>query len=341
MQPRFLIARMSAIGDTILTLPVACALRERFPTAHIVWAVEKGASSMVLGHPAVDQVIVLQRGWFASPSQILAARKLLRAQHIDIAIDCQSITKTSLACWLSGARTRIGLQGKYGCEASPWLNNLLVTPKLPHLTDRSLELLQPLGIQRPRVRWQFPLTGQHRETAATLVQQLGYRDRFAVVNPGATWDSKLWEMDRFGLVAQHLGRRHQVPTAVVWGNDREREWADQIVRHSDGWATLAPRTSLLELAAFIERASLFISSDTGPLHMAVAVGTPCIGLHGTTRPADSGAYGAPHISLQARFHDGSRRERRRADNAAMRELTTTMVTEATDRLFSPGHRMAG
>ena len=331
---RILIARMSAIGDSILTLPVACALRDRFPQAYIAWCVEKKASAMVVGHSALDEVIILDRGWFGSPSRLWEIRQNLRKQQFDTVIDCQSVTKTAFLGWLSGAKHRIGCRGQYGAELSPWLNNRLVEPQTTHLTDRSLELLAPLGIIQPQVRWDLPLAPTARAkvkgwlAAGTLPQQ------FAVINPGATWDSKLWEMDRFAAVARYFHTQHQLPTVVVWGGPREEAWAQQIVELAPGAAQLAPNTSLQELAAVIEQGTCFVSSDTGPLHMAVAVGTPSIGLYGTTRPADCGPYGAPHIGLQKKFFVGSRTERRTTDNACMKLIEVADVLPECDRLLS-------
>ena len=105
--PRILISRMSAIGDAILTMPVACALRQQFPKAYIAWVVEKKAAPMVRGHEAVNNVIELERGWFTSPRGIREARRILRPERFDISIDCQGLTKSALAGWLSGARKRM------------------------------------------------------------------------------------------------------------------------------------------------------------------------------------------------------------------------------------------
>ena len=120
---------MSAIGDTVLTLPVACAIRKRYPKAYIAWAVERTASPMVLGHSCVDEVIVLERGWFSSPREWWKLRKRLRPLKIDVAIDCQSMTKTALAAWLSGAKMRIGCRGQHGRELSPVFNNYRIEPR--------------------------------------------------------------------------------------------------------------------------------------------------------------------------------------------------------------------
>ncbi len=332
--PRILIARMSAIGDTLLTLPVACALRRAFPNSSITWVVEQKSSPFVANHPALDETIVLPRGWFTSPARILSLRKTLRDRQFDIAIDCQSITKSALACWLSSAPRRIGCSGQYGAELSTWLNNELIEPTKSHLTDRSLELLKPLGIEHPVVEWHPPVDEEAIAAMGDYISAQQLEGGYAVINPGATWDSKLWEMDRFAAVARHLRDAHDLPTLVVWGGKRELAWAEQIANESAGAATLAVKTTLHELAALLLGARLLVSADTGPLHLSVAVRTPVIGLYGSTRPQDCGPYGPPHIALQNRYEAGSRKQRRNADNSAMREISVTEVCAACDRLLA-------
>ena len=173
--PRILISRMSAVGDTILTLPVACALREQFPRAYLGWVVEPRPSAVLHGHECLDAVITLPRGWFREPSAVLEARLKLKPHRFKFSIDCQSRTKSSLACWLSGARTRIGCRGKYGSEWSPYFNNLLIEPQSTHLTDRSLELLSPLGIDHPQVQWNYPLSTEADKWASEIAQGPGFR----------------------------------------------------------------------------------------------------------------------------------------------------------------------
>ncbi len=166
------------------------------------------------------------------------------------------------------------------------------------------------------------------------VERLGLSGGYAVINPGATWASRRWELDRFGRVARYLGEHHRLPTLVVWGSEPERAAAEQIAAESGGHAVLAPPSTLIELAALIEGACLFVSADTGPLHMAVAVGTPSISLHGTTRPEDSGPHGPPHRALQVQYQSGSHTERRRSDNSAMRMITVEMVCQECDALLA-------
>ncbi|MFK8112745.1 MAG: glycosyltransferase family 9 protein [Rubripirellula sp.] len=327
--PRILISRMSAIGDTILTLPVACALREHLPDAYIGWVVEKKSAPMVRNHSTLDAVIELERGWFTSFRGIRNARKLLRSYNFDVTIDCQGLTKSALAGWLSGAPKRIGLSGRHGCELSRVFNNTLVQPVFTHVVDRSLELLIPLEVHSPKVRWKLPIPPTARTWANRWRRTIAC-PKLAVLNPGATWDSRLWEADRFGETANYLMNTYGYRSVVVWGTPKERAMAAEIVMHSGGAATLAPDTDLHHLAALIETADLFLSADTGPLHMAVAMGTATIGLYGATRPGDSGPYG--QISIQKAYESGTRRHRRAADNTAMKAIQVSDVCKAIDSI---------
>jgi lipopolysaccharide heptosyltransferase I len=331
VSPRILICRMSAIGDTILTLPVACALREHFPHAYIAWVVEKKAAPMIRNHQVLDEVIELERGWFTSFRGIRSAREELRGHNFDVSIDCQGLTKSSLAAWLSCAPKRIGFGGNHGGELSRIFNNTAVTPVFTHVTDRSLELLIPLGVHSPKVRWKLPIPEPARSWANRWRTRIP-SELMAVLNPGATWASKLWEPDRFAATARYIRDRYNYRSIVVWGSKDEKAMAEKIVELSSGAATLAPDTDLHHLAALIETADLFISADTGPLHLAVATGTSTIGLYGSTRPGDSGPYG--QVALQKAYESGTRRHRRNADNSAMRKIGVEHVCEAIDELES-------
>src|SRR5262249_14907900 len=121
-----------------------------------------------------------------------------------------------------------------------------------------------------------------------------------------------------------------------WAGDKEKKAADEIVAGARGHAVLAPRTSLLELAALARRSALFLGSDTGPLHLAAAVGATCVGLFGTSRREQSGPYGEQHISLHAYYHTGTSRLRRSAANDAMQAITVDAVCEACDTILKRG-----
>lgn len=330
--PRILIVRLSAIGDTIQTMPVACALRERFPQAFLAWAVESRAAALLHGHEVIDELVLLPRGWLKSPTGVWQLRQELHALRFDVAIDVQSLTKSSLLAWFSGARRRIGFGNPGGRELSKWFNNERVDPTSTHVVDRYLELLRPLGIEAPAVRFQVPQREDDAKTAAEIVRQQKLDGGFAIINPGAGWPSKLWPTDRYAAVARHLNERWQLPTLVVWAGAAEKTMAEQIAGASA--AQIAPSTTLSELAALARRARLFIGADTGPLHLAAAVGTPCVGLYGPWPASRHGPYGSHNIALQQMFFEGSSRARRTAPPIYMESITAAMACEACDRILA-------
>ena len=127
--PRFLICRLSAVGDTVHTLPLANLIKEHWPTAFIAWAVEKGPAPLLQDHPAVDHTVVIPKGFLKSPARLVQIARQLRALKIDVALDPQSLTKSATLAWLSGAKRRIGFTKPIGREIAPWLNSYLVAPR--------------------------------------------------------------------------------------------------------------------------------------------------------------------------------------------------------------------
>jgi heptosyltransferase I len=332
--PRILIVRLSAIGDVIQGVPVLCALREAMPDAFLGWVAEAPMCDLLEGHPALDALIRVPRGWLASPGEVWRLRRRLREFRFETTIDLQCLTKSAVAAWLSGARRRIGKSGPEGRELSPWIHNELTEPSGEHVIEHYLNMLRPLGVETGEVRFDFPERAEDRQFADDFLRVRRWATRrFAILNPGAGWPSKMWPAERYGQVAQHLSRVHGLPSLAVWGGPSERPLAESIVEASGGNAILAPSTSMPQLGSFCRRAALFVASDTGPMHLAVAVGTPTISMHGPSRAEWCGAYGPENMRLQVRYQEGSALERRQADNVAMREITVEMVCGACDRLL--------
>lgn len=332
--PGILITRLSAIGDCILTLPVVCALRDHFPRARIAWAVEPLAASLIGRHRAVDETVIVPKGWLKSPRAIRSLRARLRSLDCRWTVDPQSLTKSSMLAWLSGAPNRVGFARPRGREVAPWLNNIRVTCASQHLVDASLELLRPLGVpEKPTVRFDVPTDVQAIARTERFLHTACLTGGFAVVISGVSWPSRQWPADRLGQVARHLGERHNLPTVVTWAGAREESRAREILEKSGGHAYLAPKTDLTELAALLSKAVLVVGSDTGPLHLAAAVGTPCVGLHAVTRAESSGPYGTQHATVQVDCPRIRNRRRRKRDDSAIRLITVESVYQACDRLL--------
>ncbi|MBN2022087.1 MAG: glycosyltransferase family 9 protein [Pirellulales bacterium] len=334
--PRVLIVRLSAIGDVIHGLPVLCALRRAWPEAHLTWVVERRASALLAGHAALDELILLPRGWFKSPGELWRLRRRLRQLRPDVTVDLQGLTKSAAVAWLSGCRRRIGFGDAKGRELSRWLNNELVDAPAAHVIDANLQLLAPLGLFEKTVEFNLPERAEDARSAQATIERLGLGEGYAMLNPGAGWPSKLWPTDRFAEVARHLGRQWRLPSLIVWAGAQERAWAAAIVAGAEGHARLAPNTSLTELAALARRAVLFVASDTGPLHVAAAVGTPCVGLFGPMPAERNGPYGPAHVALQKASFQGASRQRRGAPRAIMEAITVADVADACDNLLRRG-----
>jgi lipopolysaccharide heptosyltransferase I len=293
--------------------------------------VEERNAPILAGHPAIDEIFTVPRRWYKSWEHIRRVRHTLREWSFDVALDVQSLTKSAFLAWLSGANFRVCFARPQGRELAPWLATHRVSAQGTHVVEIFLSLLRVLGIQSTSA--EFKLTQTHEEAAwaESVLVELGLGVRFAVINPGAAWPCKRWPFDRFATVAKFLENTLAMPTLVLWGNQLERSWAETIVARAGGACRLAPRTDLRQMAAILRRASLMISADTGPLHMAAALGVPCVGLFGPTDPARVGPYGPGHIVIRAAKYTG--RHPRRAPESLMQAITPEMVCEACAKLL--------
>ena len=338
MAKRILIVRLSAIGDSILSVPVLTSLRRNFPTAEIGWVTERASAQLIQGHPALDQLFVTSKSTFKNPRDLWELGKQLRQWKPDITLDLQGLTKSSLIAWLSGAKNRIGFHHGHfdGRELSTWFNNQLFQADAEHIVDRGLELLGLLGVHDKRVEFNLPEMNQDTEFADKVLQSIHLTSPFAIVNVGAGWPSKIWPSDRYASVAKHLGQLWGVPSLVVWSGEQERAAAEQVIAQSGGFAQLAPSTTLTQLRSLIRRSCLFIGSDTGPMHLSVAVGTPTVGMIGPMPIQRVRPYGANTVGIQKARLPESKLSDRKSDCVPMLSIQIEDVILACDTIM---HRL--
>lgn len=340
-QPHILITRLSHIGDCVLTMPLVEALKRHWPNCRITWAMESPGPKLLAHHPAIDQILPIPRDYLKNPRAIWKLRAQLRAAKIDIAIDPQSLTKSAALGWLSGAPLRLGFGGRYGKELSPWLNNHRVIPSdsITHLVDRSLGLIDELIGQETKLpnqaRLHLPLTEAATQWFVDQQVSGAIPQRYVVLNPGASWPSKRWENERWAEVAEHLANEH-LSVVVTWAGAEERTWAESIVNACGSQVMLAPDTTLLQLAALCHGSDFFLGCDTGPMHIAAAVGKRCVVLFGPTRPEDSGPYGPHHVCLQAWHQTEQSGKKKLAENRAMRDITVDQVVDSCQTVMKQG-----
>jgi ADP-heptose:LPS heptosyltransferase len=334
---RALVVRLSSIGDVVHALPALAALhRHGWETG---WIVEPPARPLLEGNPC------LSRLWPAPAARLSAwgvSRRVLldlRAKEYDAALDLQGLWKSATWARLSGAARVVGLSRRWRREPSS-AALLGETVDLPsgagHVIDENLAVLRPLGIEEAGRR-EFPLPGAaaERQAVARALSGLGL-ERFAVLNPAGGWPSKLWAPDRFGALARAL-RDRGLPSLVTWGPG-EQALAERVVTASAGAARLSFPTTLIEYVELARRARLVVAGDTGPLHLACAVGTPVVALFGPTDPARNGPFDPADVIVRPpSLEEAGRRGRFRVEGAAMDEIGVEQVAAAIDRrLAAPG-----
>lgn len=307
-----LIVKTSAIGDVVHTLPALNALRRNFPEARIDWLVEEAASEVVLGHGAVSNVLISKRKkWIEALRQgkfIAACRgfrdfiRELRATEYDLLIDFQSLLKSAVFVALARARRKVGFgRGMEHAEYSYLFLNERIAPVAmdQHASLREMQLLAAIGVESPEMIFAFPVSDMQREEIARLLEGAGVDllQTMVAINPMTTWDTKHWYGERFAAVADHLVDRG---FAVVFtGGPGDVEAISGICAAMRGRAVnCAGKTTLKGLAALYQRAALLITTDTGPMHLAAAVGTPVVALFGPTAPWRTGPIGPQHRVLR-------------------------------------------
>lgn len=288
--------RLSSIGDVVHTLPALAALHRHGWEAG--WLVEPPSRVLLEDNPLLAQVIAApSRKAFAGGSALRALRAL-RAQRYDAALDFQGLWKSAAWARLSGARRVVGWERGERREPA---SSLLVTESVlrsggGHVIDKNLALLRPLGIEAVGLR-EFPLPFSDEAVARVDAGLCGFGGAgLVVLNPGGGWASKLWPAERFGELAKGL-RDLGLRPLVSWGPGEEG-LADRVVAASGGAAARSFPTTLLDYVEIARRARLVVAADTGPLHLACAVGTPVVALFGPTDPARNGPFAPDDVVVR-------------------------------------------
>ncbi|MCE2540277.1 MAG: glycosyltransferase family 9 protein [Acidobacteria bacterium] len=297
---RILIVRLGALGDVVHAIPVVAALGRGFPDAFVDWAIDERYAPLLDLVPSLDRRVVLRTrgrpaaGWGA-------LRRELREVRYDVALDVQGLGKSALVARLSGARRVVGFSTPFLREPwARWLHTESADPgRRRHVVDRNLGILGALGLADRD--WSFPIRADALPAVDVPRRCLDPLRGCVLINPNAAWSTKRWPPERYGAVAAHVARAHGRPCVVIWGPGDEAR-AAAVVAASAGAARLAPPTDLVELAALLRAGALLVSGDTGPLHLAAALGTPVVGLYGPSDPARNGPW-SPDDEVVSSFPD--------------------------------------
>ena len=290
---RILFVKLGSIGDIVHALPSLAAVRRAMPGAAISWVVEERAAEILRDNPILDRLIEVDtkalRRVPVSGETLLAPRqqlRRLRASTFDTALDLQGLLKSALIARLSGAKLRYGFSREALREPAGrfLLTKTIKTPVHSHVIDKNLALISgALGIDVPATyeNYEFPIsiTSAHENEAEQALS--GIESRFAILNPGGGWPTKLWNAGRFGSLADELWTHHGLRSVITYGPG-EDNLANEVVAASRSGRAEARSLSLKGFVALAKRAAVYVGGDTGPTHLAVAAGTPIVGLFGPT-----------------------------------------------------------
>jgi heptosyltransferase-1 len=330
---RLLVVRLGSLGDLVHTLPAVSAIHRTFPAVEIDWLVDAPHRDFLALVPLLAAVIVLRD---RSAGAWLAARSELRARAYDVALDFQGLLKSAALARLSGAQRVIGFTRKAAREglAAPFYSTRVEVGAGQHVIEKNLALAGSIGAATDAL--EFPLIETDTRVVTAVRESLtraGLSASYALINPGAAWPNKRWPPAAFGRVTAGIRDRHGLASVVLWGPG-EQEIAGTIVQSSAGAAVAAPATSLHDLVGLARHARLIVSGDTGPLHIAAAVGVPAVGLFGPTNPRRNGPWNEQDLSL-SRYDvcdcHYERRCRRDDEHWCLGSISVDEVAAAIDR----------
>ncbi|MFT3828050.1 MAG: lipopolysaccharide heptosyltransferase I [Chitinophagaceae bacterium] len=345
---RILIVRLGALGDIVHAVPVAVALRRAYPEAEIDWIVSAKHREILDLVPVVtNRIVVDDRRQGRGGMSLFAAIRHLRRRHYDVAIDLQGLIKSAVIARLSGARRVIGFNAKYAREPlATWLYTEVHDPggagmyapsETRHVVHVNLGLLERLGIRTTDP--EFALDAPRSAAVDAIVGEAGRP--FALLNTGAAWPNKRWPPSRLAELARQLHARDGLRSIVLWGPG-ERALAEEVVAGAGGAALIAPQTTIADIAGLASEAAVMVSGDTGPTHIASALGTPLVGIYGPTRPERNGPLGADDEAVsRAAVCQCHHLRQCRLDRMCLLDIDVPEVLAAVERRLAAAERHSG
>lgn len=344
---KILILRLSAIGDVLHATPVARELKKMQPDAHITWMVSPPADRLLAENPYIDELLVWDRrpldeafahkNLIAAYLELKKAHALLKARHFDLVLDIQGLFLTGLLAKLSGAKRRIGIHERH--EGNPFfMSEMAPNIESPHKVLRYLSALMPLGFEQkdftPGLTLNLPES--LKGFAEKFWQEHGMDPQrpILMVTIRTTWPDKNWEPENFGLALKDLPENVQI---VFCGASSDETYIQEAQSHMNRASlSIAGQTSLLELAALLQSATLLLSCDTGPLHIADAIGCKTISLWGPTQPDVYGPLTQGHefILTPHACKRCLKTKCKYKTNACMKAITPEMVTTKLKNIFT-------
>ncbi|MHC4265681.1 MAG: glycosyltransferase family 9 protein [Planctomycetota bacterium] len=288
-----LIIKPSSLGDIVHALPVLTVLRNNYPDAEISWLIRPEFAPLIENHPDLTRTITFDRkflgkSWYNPKAFtcLLSLIKQLRKSKFDLIIDFQGLFRTGALAWLSGCRKRIGMDNAREFAGLFYTQKIQQTPEYIHLVDYYLEIARQTGASKSEPGFALPINPVSEESIEKLLEGKGIGvDNYAVLIPGSIHADKCWPVKRFAVLAEKIHNQFGL-SLVTTGSSSEKEITEELKTLSKAPITdLAGLTSLGELTALINGAKIVVSNDTGPGHIAAALGVPLVMMFSRANPA--------------------------------------------------------
>jgi lipopolysaccharide heptosyltransferase I len=294
-EPRFLVLRLGSLGDIVHTFPAVAALRDTFPSGEIVWLTHPRWSFLVKSSGLASEVREMESRSLVSLREAIRG---VRCNHWDAAIDYQGLWKSAALPFFGGVKRRIGFSSHTIREFGvPSLYNDRVKAEMTHIADQNGELSMRAGARKVASPVSLKVPAEDEAVVCSLLKSASI-DRFVVLSPGGGWRAKCWPADRFGILCREIRKTLGIRCVVNYGPGEE-DLAAAVRAASSDVEPLLYDGKLGQLMALLRRATCIVGGDTGPLHLAIALGTPAVALHGPTDPARNGPYHpAPHSNRE-------------------------------------------
>jgi lipopolysaccharide heptosyltransferase I len=310
-----LIIKPSALGDVVTALPALAALRQSFPEVRISWLVRPEFATLLQGHPFIDEIIYFDRrflgkAWYnpKAASALLKLISLLRDRDFDLIMDFQGLFRTAFLGWLSGCKKRIGMKNARELAPLFYTDKVSQPTDSAHVIDHYLKMVKTITNTDVSAQFVFPQNQQAKLSVDELLSSNHIKSKnYAVFIPGSAHRSKCWPAEKFASLAQKIKSQFGFSIVAV-GVKSERPMIEKIISRATVPITnLADQTNLPELVALLKQAAVVITNDTGPGHIAAAMGGPLVMIFGPSNPVRLFPYNrADTIAAVEPFKRGSK-----------------------------------
>ncbi len=340
IQPRrILLIKPSALGDVVHTLPILRLLRRRFPVAHIAWLIDPAFANLIEGHPDLNEIIPFRKKHYAqswrdraAAADLFSFKGDLRDRRFDLAIDLQGLFRSAWLAFYSGAPVRVGFGNAREMSPFFYTHRVPVRNLEVHAIDRYAALAAALGCAPGPLEFDFATTDADRTQLCRRAENCGLSldgGGRAVLLPGTNWETKKWPLKHFEALVPMLRDRFGLASIVAGGPD-----APAIA----GARSLVGQTTLKQLVALLERADVVIANDTGPMHIASALGRPLVSVFGPTNPVRTGPYKRMDSVVRLNVACSPCYSRKCSHQSCLQWLTAEMVCDRVAVALAAGHK---